>query len=223
MSFEESHYPLPNPEIQTQETPKTEFIRPPKPAITETIKRVANGEAIDELRMEKVLPQLKEALDQGKSIVITNGHFVLTHLGHLATFSEAREAGTSLREDKNEDGVILLVLVNNDEQSRLKDSKNAQLQNATERGAFVLFQAPVDFAVVSEAPQGDTSLVSDFQRLVQAGISGPNIVYVKGSDYNADQNVPPEARIIQDAGGKFAVVDRIGTYSTSGLKQGLNT
>ena len=47
------------------------------------------------------------------------------------------------------------------------------------------------------------------------GLIDENTVYVKGGDYDTERNAPPEAKIVEDHGGNFTVVDRVGNFSTS--------
>ncbi len=162
---------------------------------------------------KEVLPRLKKESEMGKTIVTTNGHFVLFHSGHSVSLEQAREVGVASRLDNNNEAVVLLAIVNADHQTVKKDPVKASAQSAFERAANVYDNRHSDHVVISEAAEGDSTLTTDFQRLADANLIGPNFIYVKGGDYSA--NTPPEAEIVVANGGIFKVVDRVGAYSTS--------
>ncbi|NTU47218.1 hypothetical protein HGA88_06335 [Candidatus Roizmanbacteria bacterium] len=164
---------------------------------------------------ESVMPQLKQEQQKGKTIVVTNGHFVLFHSGHNVSLEQAREVGMTQRGEENDDGVILLAIVNAGHQTELKDPVKASAQTDRDRALSVYDSRHSDLVVISEAPAGDQTLVTDFNKLRETGLINSNLIYVKGGDYGVTENVPPEARIVQESGGQFVIVDRVGGYSTS--------
>lgn len=169
-----------------------------------------------------VLPELKEQVDQGKTIAVTNGHFVLFHPGHSVSLEQARQIGVQARPDHDDSGVVLLAIVNSDKQTALKDPRKASVQTARERATNVYDNRHSDLVVISKAADNDPTLVTDFQKLADEGIIGPNFVYIKGGDYGTEgANVPPEAKIVLEHGGKFQIVERVGDYSTSKLMTSL--
>lgn len=171
--------------------------------------------------LESNIPRLLEEEAQGKTIVVTNGHFAPAHLGHFKSFLRAREKAASLF-GKSNDEVILLVVVNNDEQSTAKHPLNAAYP-ARERAEAIYYNSYTDFVVVSEAPQGDSSLVSDFEKLGQAGVIGANFLYVKGGDYGQEANVPPEAEVVKQFGGRFEIIERSDDLSSTAIRDRVTT
>ena len=201
---------LPSGEISHNlENPTSLPSRPEKPRTREMM------ENPNIFSWDTVIPNLLEEKRQGKTITITNGHFALFHPGHSVTLEEAREVGTSIRQDKNDENVVLLAIVNSDHQTRLKDPVKAAAQNAHERAMTVMDNRHSDYVAISQAPEGDSSLITDFERLVASGVVDQNLIYVKGGDYGTESNIPPEAEIVRKAGGRFLIVDRVGNFSTS--------
>lgn len=166
---------------------------------------------------ESVIPQLQDAKDKGKTIVVTNGHFVLFHPGHSVSLEQARDVATASRSDKNDENVVLLAIVNADHQTQAKGAEKGAAQTAHERAIAVHNDMHSDHVVISEAPVGDGSLVTDFQKLADAGLITEDMIYVKGGDYDPTANRPPEADIIVTNGGVFKIVDRVGSFSTSSI------
>lgn len=205
--------------IDTLERRRDEIVRFFEPLLKEAtrrpekrkVKELINDD--DAFSWEKALPQLQRAKDLGKTIVITNGHFVMLQPGHAFSLEQAREEGISSRRDKKDASVVLLAIVNADHQTELKDPVKAAAQTAHERAIMVYKNEDTDVVAISEAPQGDTSLITDFQKLADADVIGPATIYVKGGDYAEDD--PPEATLIKEHGGVFIVVDRVGGFSTT--------
>lgn len=192
-------------EIQTESL----LERPEKPSTEEVI----NDPSL--LRWETILPRIRAERAKGKTIVITNGHFALAHPGHSMSLEQARKAGVNNRNDGKNEGVVLLVIVNADHQTEAKDPIKAAAGTADERALTILDNRHSDIVMISDAPEGDSSLTTDFQRLAENGLIDANVVYVKGGDYGTEQSVPPEAQIIKQHGGTFVVVNRVGTFSTT--------
>lgn len=192
-------------DVTPKETEKV-YTRPEKPSIKEVI------EDPDAFTLEKALPKLLAEQAEGKTIVVTNGHFVFLHEGHESSMFDARKAGMDFRGDASDAGVVLLVIVNADHQTRLKDPIKAAAQPARTRATNVLGNRQSDYVIVSGAPEGDKTLVTDFRKLTEGGLK---LLYVKGGDYGVTENVPPEAEIVLANGGEFKIVERVGDYSTS--------
>lgn len=178
-------------------------LKPQRPIKESTETTIDDPEAFT---WERVLPLIQEEFRAGKTIVVANGHFVFFHAGHSLLFEEGREVGAASRLDKNPNAVILLAIVNADHQTAIKDPTNAKLETARERALRAYDNRHSDFVVISEAPQGDTTMVTDFQRLVAAGIMGPRLINVKGGDYM--HNPAPEAEIVDQYGGRTVALPR---------------
>ncbi|MCL5113937.1 MAG: hypothetical protein M1372_02085 [Patescibacteria group bacterium] len=176
--------------------------------------KVSTAEAIRDkgiFSWERVMPRLKEDVKKGKTLVITNGHFVMLHPGHSFGFEEARRAGA--KKAGSDSAVDLLVIVNNDRQTKGKDPVKGT-QNASERALGVLDNRHTDFVVISMG-EGDQSVLGDMLLLEREGLLGENVIYVKGGDYDNGENRPSEAEIVEKNGGQFVIIDRVQGYSTT--------
>lgn len=202
--------PEPISALTTNEKPSEEPLQRPTKRKTREVMQDPNA-----FSWERAVQQLKEAKRKGQTIVISNGHFALFHAGHSLSLEEAREVGVEARTDHNENGVVLLAIVNNDAQTYMKDPVKAAAGSAHDRALNVYGNTHTDVVVVSEAPVGDTTLTTDFRRLAEEGLIDANTIYVKGGDYGTTSNVPPEARIVQEYGGRFTIVDRQEGFSTT--------
>ncbi len=163
----------------------------------------------------EVLPKLLQEKARGKTIVVTNGHFALFHPGHSVSLEQAREIGSLQREDRQDNSVVVIVIVNADHQTTSKDPVKASAQTAQERALVVYDNRHSDYVVISEAQEGDQSVVTDIEKMAAAGIIDPGFVYIKGGDYDREQKVPQEAQMVKAYGGNFAIVSRKGNYSTT--------
>ncbi len=187
----------------------------PKKASTKEMMSNANA-----FNREVVVHRIKELQARGYTLAITNGHFAFMTEGHARTLEATREVAQQTRTDHNEDAIIVLAIVNNDHQTAAKDPLNAAL---TERQrAFSVFECRhSDEVFISEAKPGDSTLVSDFDYLLKQRVINPNTIYVKGGDYDTSSNVPPEAQIVQQNGGKFIVIPREGDSSSTNIRNAI--
>lgn len=106
-------------------------------------------------------------------IVITSGYFNPLHSGHISYLDEAAELG-----DK------LVVIVNNDEQVKLKGSK--EFMDEFERELIVEHLKPVWFTWISKSKDGS---VCEDLRLLRAIHPDDELVFAKGGDRTLD-NIP---------------------------------
>ena len=118
---------------------------------------------------DRSLKQLLIELDilrmDGRRIVLTNGCFDVIHAGHVAYLKEAREQGD-----------VLVVGVNADEQVRALKGEERPIFNAQERLEILGEFMSVDYLVVFDEPTAD-ALISSVS---------PD-VYVKGGDYAPEE------------------------------------
>jgi rfaE bifunctional protein nucleotidyltransferase chain/domain len=129
----------------------------------------------------------------GKTLVFTNGHFDLLHVGHLDYLEKARALGDAL-----------VVGVNGDDSSgRLKGS-GRPLVPAVERARLLAALLPVSGAIIFEDDTAD--------RLISALM--PHI-YVKGGDYR-DKPLP-ERPLVESYGGRVVLIDYLPGHSTTDL------
>ena len=133
--------------------------------------------------------------DQGKTLVFTNGHFDLLHVGHLDYLEKARALGDALYVGLNGDGST----------ERLKGT-GRPIVPASERARLLAALRPVDGVIIFDADTADN--------LIRA--LEPDI-YVKGGDYA--HKPLPERQSVEAYGGQIALIDYLPDHSTSELIQ----
>ena len=134
--------------------------------------------------------QLREA---GKTLVFTNGHFDLLHIGHLDYLERARALGDAL-----------FVGLNGDASTRQLKGTGRPIVPAVERARLLTALIPVTAVIIFEEPTADT-LIAALQ---------PDI-YVKGGDYA--HKPLPERALVEQYGGQVALIDYLKDHSTSAL------
>ena len=147
------------------------------------------------LKLEKA-QQWRDALrNAGKSLVFTNGHFDLFHVGHLDYLEKARALGDAL-----------FVGLNGDASSARLKGRGRPLVPAQERARLLAALEPVDAVIIFDDDTAD-SLLSALQ---------PEI-YAKGGDYA--HKVLPERPTVAAYGGRVELIDFLPGHSTSELIQ----
>ncbi|MBE2183703.1 MAG: adenylyltransferase/cytidyltransferase family protein [Anaerolineae bacterium] len=137
----------------------------------------------------------------GQTLVFTNGHFDLLHVGHLDYLEKARELGDAL-----------IVGVNSDVSTQRLKGEGRPLIPADERARLLAALEPVNIVVIFEE---DTAI-----KLIEA--LEPEI-YVKGGDYAPDHahaaKPLPERPAVEAYGGKVVLIAYLPDHSTSALIQ----
>ncbi len=128
-----------------------------------------------------------------KTVVLTNGHFDLLHVGHLDYLEKARALGDAL----------ILGLNGDDSTARLKGI-GRPIVPAIERARLLSAWIPVTAVVIFE---GDTA-----DALLKA--LKPDI-YVKGGDYA--HKPLPERPTVEAYGGRVELIDYLPNHSTTQL------
>jgi rfaE bifunctional protein nucleotidyltransferase chain/domain len=136
--------------------------------------------------------QLRE---QGKTLVFTNGHFDLLHVGHLDYIEQARAAGDAL-----------FVGINGDASTTRLKGTGRPITPAVERARLLAALVPVTAAIIFEE---DTAI-----HLIEA--LQPEI-YVKGGDYHT--KTLPERAPVEAYGGRVVLMDLVPERSTTALIQ----
>ena len=131
--------------------------------------------------------------EAGKSLVFTNGHFDLLHVGHLDYLEKARALGDAL-----------FLGLNGDESTTRLKGIGRPLVPAVERARLLAALEPVSAVIIFESDTADD--------LIQA--LQPD-VYVKGGDY-ANKTLP-ERPTVEAYGGRVALIDYLPDHSTSAL------
>ncbi len=131
----------------------------------------------------------------GRSVVMTNGHFDLLHVGHVRYLRAARALGDAL-----------LIGLNSDASTAAR-KPGRPIVGEAERAELLAALACVDAVVIFDALTAE--------RLVEA--LRPDI-YVKGGDWNRpDGPHPPEAVIVEAYGGRTAYLPYVPDRSTSAI------
>ncbi|RIK19673.1 MAG: hypothetical protein DCC53_12900 [Chloroflexi bacterium] len=131
--------------------------------------------------------------DTGRTVVFTNGHFDLLHIGHVQYLQAARKLGDAL-----------IVGINGDESTRRLKGAGRPFTPANERAALIDALKPVTAAVVFE--EDTANAVIEILR--------PD-VYVKGGDYH-DKPLP-ERELVENLGGRIVLIDLVPERSTTAL------
>jgi len=129
-----------------------------------------------------------------KKIVITSGYFNPLHVGHINLMSEAKKLGD-----------FLVVIVNNDEQVRLKGS--VSFMKEQERLEIIKTLKFVDDVFLSV---DKSRCIAKSLRDIAESYPKAELIFAKGGDRNSG-NIPTEEtevcvkyniKIINDVGGK---------------------
>ena len=146
------------------------------------------------------LLQIKEARDlreslrlEGKTLIFTNGHFDLLHVGHLDYLEKASALGDAL-----------IVGLNGDASTRRLKGAGRPLVPAAERARLLAALLPVTAVIIFEEDTAD-----DLLRTLQPDI------YVKGGDY-ADKPLPERATV-EAYGGRVELIEYVPQHSTTRL------
>lgn len=129
----------------------------------------------------------------GQTLVFTNGHFDLLHVGHLDYLEKARALGDAL-----------FVGLNGDASTTRLKGAGRPLIPAAERARLLAALLPVTAVIIFEDDTAD-GLIRALQ---------PDI-YVKGGDYAAKPL--PERPTVEAYGGRVALIDYLPDHSTSAL------
>jgi rfaE bifunctional protein nucleotidyltransferase chain/domain len=143
--------------------------------------------------LEQAVEQRRALQAQGQTLVFTNGHFDLLHVGHLDYLEKARALGDAL-----------FVGLNGDESTRRLKGDGRPLVPGNERARLIAALKPVTAVIVFDDDTADG--------LIRA--LRPDI-YVKGGDY-ATKNLP-ERPTVEAYGGRVALIDYLPDHSTSAL------
>lgn len=129
----------------------------------------------------------------GLTLVFTNGHFDLLHVGHLDYLERARALGDAL-----------FVGINDDASTAALKGPGRPLVPAAERARLVAALRCVDAAIIFDTP---TAIP-----LIEA--LRPE-VYAKGGDYH-DKPLP-ERPAVERSGGRVILIDLVPDRSTTAL------
>lgn len=138
--------------------------------------------------------QLRESLRQaGKTLVFTNGHFDLLHIGHLDYLTKARDLGDAL-----------FVGLNGDASTRRLKGAGRPIVAASQRARLLAGLDAVDAVIVFDEDTADTLL-----RALEPEI------YAKGGDYS--EKDLPERPTVEAYGGRVELIEYLPGQSTTEL------
>lgn len=146
-----------------------------------------------DLTLEEAIQQRNNLQQQGKTLVFTNGHFDLLHIGHLDYLEKARALGDAL-----------FIGLNGDSSSERLKGTGRPIVPAVERARLLSALRPVSAVIIFEENTADGLL-----RTLQPDI------YVKGGDYA--HKPLPERRTVESYGGQVALIDYLPDHSTTNL------
>jgi rfaE bifunctional protein nucleotidyltransferase chain/domain len=143
--------------------------------------------------LDQALQLRQQYRDVDQTVVFTNGHFDLLHIGHLDYLEKARQLGDAL-----------FVAINDDASSERLKGPGRPIVPAVERARLLAALAPVTAVLIFV---GDTANV--VLRQLQPDI------YVKGGDYA--HKPLPERPTVEAYGGRVALIDYLPNHSTTNL------
>ena len=133
---------------------------------------------------------------QGRRIVFTNGCFDILHSGHVSYLKKASRLGD-----------VMIVGVNTDDSIRRLKGEDRPINPMADR-IEVLGSLEVVHHIVSFGEAGDDTPV-ELIKVVRPD------VFVKGGDYA--EKVLPEARFVEQFGGRVELVPFLADHSTTGV------
>ncbi len=143
------------------------------------------------LSLDAAIDQRQALRADGQTVVFTNGHFDLLHIGHLDYLEKARALGDAL-----------FVGINGDPATTTLKGTGRPIVPAVERARLLAALIPVTAVIIFE---NDTAhALIDFLR--------PDI-YVKGGDYA--HKPLPERAAVEAYGGQVALIDYLPNHSTT--------
>jgi len=145
------------------------------------------------LTLEQALAERAALRRAGQTLVFTNGHFDLLHVGHLDYLEKARALGDAL-----------YIGVNGDDATTTLKGSGRPIVPAAERARLLAALRPVTAVIIFEG--ATASALIDALR--------PEI-YVKGGDYA--HKPLPERPIVERYGGQVRLIDLLPGRSTSAL------
>lgn len=135
----------------------------------------------------------EELRTQGKTVVLTNGHFDMLHVGHVDCLQRAKALGD-----------VLIVGLNSDASTRLLKGERRPIVPQEERAQLLAALQCVDYVVIFEERTAE--------RLIAA--LRPE-VYVKGGDWAIEDL--PEAKTIAEHSVQVEILPQVPSRSTTDI------
>jgi rfaE bifunctional protein nucleotidyltransferase chain/domain len=145
------------------------------------------------LSLEELLSIREHLKAEGKTVVLTNGHFDVLHVGHVDCLQRAKALGD-----------VLIVGLNSDASTRLLKGANRPIVPQEERAQLLAALECVDYVVIFEERTAE-KLIAAFR---------PE-VYVKGGDWAVEDL--PEAKVIAECGVRVEILPQVPGRSTTDI------
>jgi rfaE bifunctional protein nucleotidyltransferase chain/domain len=147
------------------------------------------------LSLEEAVARRRGRFEDGRIVVMTNGHFDLLHVGHVRYLQAARRLGDAL-----------LVGLNSDASTRARKPGRPLVPQA-DRAELLAALGCVDVVVIFD----------DLTASALVAALRPE-VYVKGGDWGQPGGPqPPEAEVVASYGGRVVYLPYVPNRSTSDL------
>ena len=145
------------------------------------------------LKLSEAIKARAKLAEAGKTLILTNGHFDLLHIGHLDYLEKARSLGDAL-----------FVGINGDHSTAVLKGTGRPIVPAVDRARLVAALSCVDAAIIFEEETAITLV----------NVLKPDI-YAKGGDYHLKPL--PESSAVEAIGGKVILIDLVPERSTTAL------
>jgi len=145
------------------------------------------------LSLEEAVTIREKLRAGGKTVVLTNGHFGLLHVGHTDCLQRAKALGD-----------VLIVGLNSDASTRLLKGQKRPIVPQEERAQLLAALECVDYVIIFEERTAE--------RLLAA--LRPE-VYVKGGDWAIEDL--PEAKAVAEYGGRVEILPQVPNRSTTDI------
>jgi len=150
----------------------------------------------DKILTTDTLPAWREALrNEGRTLAVTNGCFDILHAGHVNYLQSARNEADAL-----------LVGLNSDRTTCELKGPNRPIHTEEDRAAILAALESVDGVFIFD----DLSATSFLRTAI------PD-VYVKGGDYAVEDLPTEELAVVNEQGGRIAVLGHVPGKSSSNL------
>jgi rfaE bifunctional protein nucleotidyltransferase chain/domain len=145
------------------------------------------------LSLEELVPIRERLRAQGKTVILTNGHFDILHVGHVDCLQRAKALGD-----------VLIVGLNSDASTRLLKGEKRPIVPQKERAQLLAALQCVDYVTIFEERMAEKLLAA----------LRPE-VYVKGGDWAVEDL--PEAKVVAEYGIRVEILPQVTGRSTTDI------
>jgi rfaE bifunctional protein nucleotidyltransferase chain/domain len=138
----------------------------------------------------KLLAIREQLKTEGKTVVLTNGHFDVLHVGHVDCLQRAKALGD-----------VMIVGLNSDASTRLLKGEKRPFVPQVKRAQLLAALQCVDYVIIFEERTAERLLAT----------LKPE-VYVKGGDWAIEDL--PEAKAVAEYGGRVEILPQVPSRST---------